>query len=41
MCGWLLWHGGWVWTVAALGVGLLGAGASVIGRIRARALVAV
>jgi APA family basic amino acid/polyamine antiporter len=32
MCGWLLWHGGWVWIVAASGVGLLGAGAVMVGR---------
>jgi amino acid transporter len=32
MCGWLLWHGGWVWIVAASGVGLLGAGAVMLAR---------
>jgi APA family basic amino acid/polyamine antiporter len=26
MCAWLLWHGGWVWIVAAGAVGALGAG---------------
>jgi APA family basic amino acid/polyamine antiporter len=36
MCGWLLSHGGSVWIVAALGVGLVGAGVSFGGRIRAR-----
>jgi APA family basic amino acid/polyamine antiporter len=32
MCAWLLWHGGWVWILAASGVGLLGAGALIAGR---------
>jgi basic amino acid/polyamine antiporter, APA family len=35
MCGWLLWHGGWVWIVAAGGVGLLGAGGVMLGRAAA------
>jgi basic amino acid/polyamine antiporter, APA family len=26
MCAWLLWHGGWVWIIAAGAVGALGAG---------------
>jgi APA family basic amino acid/polyamine antiporter len=39
MCGWLLWHGGLVWIVAALAVGLLGAVASSGRRARARSLV--
>jgi APA family basic amino acid/polyamine antiporter len=39
MCGWLLWHGGLVWIVAALGVGLLGAAAAIARRARARFLV--
>lgn len=32
LCAWLLWHGGWVWIVAACGVGLLGAGVLIVGR---------
>jgi APA family basic amino acid/polyamine antiporter len=32
MCGWLLWHGGWVWIVAAGGVGVLGIAWLVAGR---------
>jgi APA family basic amino acid/polyamine antiporter len=32
MCAWLLWHGGWVWILAAAGVGLLGAVALGAGR---------
>lgn len=39
MCGWLLWHGGVVWIIAALGVGLLGAAAAIGRRARARFLV--
>jgi hypothetical protein len=39
MCGWLLWHGGLVWIVAALGVGVLGAAATMGRRARARFLV--
>jgi basic amino acid/polyamine antiporter, APA family len=38
MCGWLLWHGGVLWIVAAFGVGLLGACAAVARRARARFL---
>ena len=39
MCGWLLGHGGVVWIIAALGVGLLGAAAAIGRRARARFLV--
>src|SRR5688500_1608570 len=39
VCGWLLWHGGLVWIVAALGVGVLGAAATMGRRARARFLV--
>jgi APA family basic amino acid/polyamine antiporter len=40
MCGWLLWHGGWVWIVAALGLGMIGIGVTVLGGGGTRSLVA-
>ena len=40
MCGWLLWHGGLVWIVAALAVGLLGVTASLARRAGARSVLA-
>lgn len=41
MCGWLLWYGGLVWIIAALGLGMIGVGVSFLGRARARMPVAV
>lgn len=37
MCGWLLWHGGWVWIVAAGAVGAVGAGWLIARRAGGRA----
>jgi len=40
MCGWLLWHGGWVWIIAALALGIIGVGVTVLGGSGTRSLVA-
>jgi APA family basic amino acid/polyamine antiporter len=32
MCAWLLWHGGWIWILAAGAVGALGAGSQLVRR---------